>query len=316
MTEPLDVEHQRRSRAERVVAMLQELWGDALPAGPHPELTVLIDAIAIDDDHASEHRLISQGDGLTYDTLAALLTCLTNPTHLTDPTPLSSGSMSPAVTSILARVPQDVLDTLTRLGLLNDAVAFRAPGAQDGAAPSLSRTDDQAQSVAPRAMDDLTVAGAFSADGVARARDGARDEARDEACDDAGFAARPLERVGMWEIDPQTRIVAYDAVTAQLMGMADQEAGYASVDEHLDQLVHPADRDRVEHALQYALRTETTYRVRFRVLPATGAAAGAATWLISQGRVLRKPTDPGARLTGYLILDSRTRTGFELLKHT
>jgi len=115
----------------------------------------------------------------------------------------------------------------------------------------------------------------------------------------------------MWEVDPQTRTVAYDSVTAALMG-AEPLAGHTSLDEHLNQLIHPADRAGIEHAMQYALRTQTTYRVRFRVLSATGVS----TWLISQGRVLRKPSDAGARLTGYLIADPATHPSIELAELT
>lgn len=70
----LDLEHQRRLRAERVLTMLRELWGDELPPGPNAEVAVLIDTIALDDDHGAGDQLITQRDGLTYAMVAELIT--------------------------------------------------------------------------------------------------------------------------------------------------------------------------------------------------------------------------------------------------
>lgn len=106
------------------------------------------------------------------------------------------------------------------------------------------------------------------------------------------------ERVGVWEIDPQSGAVAFDAVTARLVG-AGVSAGHSTVEQHLEDLVHPDDRDRVEQAMRQALGTGTSYRVRFRVT----SPAGAVTWLISHGRVLTKPSDRAPRLTGYITVD-------------
>lgn len=125
---------------------------------------------------------------------------------------------------------------------------------------------------------------------------------------DALKIVRPAQ-VGMWEIDPQSGDVAYDGVTAQLLGIGTQ-AGNSTVIQHLNELIHPGDRDRVDEAIKYALRTHTTYRVRFRVI----TALGLPTWLISQGRVLTKPSDPSPRLTGYLTLDPQSQQhGRELI---
>jgi hypothetical protein len=51
--------------------------------------------------------------------------------------------------------------------------------------------------------------------------------------------------------------------------------------------------------VQHAVATETAYRVRFRVR----SVAGVITHLISHGRILHKPDNPSARLTGYLTID-------------
>lgn len=62
-----------RRRAQRVLHLLRELWGDELPDGPEPELTVLIDAVAGDDHLGAQDGYVVQSDRLTYDALALLL---------------------------------------------------------------------------------------------------------------------------------------------------------------------------------------------------------------------------------------------------
>lgn len=52
--------------------MLQQMWGDELPPGPASALTALIDAVGIDDFHGVEDRVVSQGDGVSYQVLAVL----------------------------------------------------------------------------------------------------------------------------------------------------------------------------------------------------------------------------------------------------
>lgn len=291
MTDPLDLEHQRRTRAERVVAMLQALWGDDLPAGPHPELTVLIDAIAIDDEHATSQRLVNHGDGLTYDLLAALCTQLLRIT--------AAGDSFPA--SLIAQLPPALLTTLQQLNLLPRRSDQQEPF---DTFPTASR--QLPVPVRPPAFDDVsafdTLHGVNGSSGVLADPIGPRPAAT--------TAGAPSAQVGMWEVDPLTRTIAYDAVCATLMGLIDLAGGYTNLDRLLDELVHPADRAHIEHAMRYALRTETTYRVRFRVLyPGSNV-----TWLISQGRVLRKPSDTGPRLTGYLILDPVTHPSAELIE--
>ncbi|PRY17883.1 hypothetical protein [Kineococcus rhizosphaerae] len=73
MGDALSREHQLRYRAERVRAALEALWGDELPDAPDPVLTVLVDAVAVDDQHGLDDRLVVQGDGLGYEALARVL---------------------------------------------------------------------------------------------------------------------------------------------------------------------------------------------------------------------------------------------------
>lgn len=64
-------------------------------------------------------------------------------------------------------------------------------------------------------------------------------------------------QVGMWEIHPQTGDVAYDGVSAQLLGIG-TEAGHSTVTQHLNGLIHPATATESMKRLKNALRTQTT----------------------------------------------------------
>ncbi|WP_432544974.1 PAS domain-containing protein [Kineococcus sp. SYSU DK002] len=73
----LSREHHVRRRAEQVRADLEGLWGDEPPPGPDPELTSLVDALALDDDHGRRAGLLVQGDAIPFRALVRLL--LTSP---------------------------------------------------------------------------------------------------------------------------------------------------------------------------------------------------------------------------------------------
>lgn len=87
MPDALSREHQLRHRAERVRAALEALWGDELPEAPDPVVTVLVDAVAVDDHHGVEDRIVVQGDGLGYEALARVLADVrsTSTLHLVPP---------------------------------------------------------------------------------------------------------------------------------------------------------------------------------------------------------------------------------------
>lgn len=257
MGESLEVEHQRRLRAERVQAALTQVWGDDFPPGPNAALTVLVDAVGIDDFHSTEDRFVSQGDGVSYQVLAALWQ------HYRSWSPTDQAFVPPGMR---LQLPQVLTERLQALQLLPDPATVAAAA---GSFPSRTAAAGSVGEVAPRTGPAAVVAQVG----------GSTD-------------------VGVWEIDPQTDFVAFDAVTAQLLG-AGKVAGYSTVTRHLQELVHPDDRAKVTSALQEAVATETAYRVRFR----GRSAAGVITHLISHGQVLRKPSDPSARLTGYLTID-------------
>jgi hypothetical protein len=75
----LSREHHLRRRAERVRTVLEGLWGEDLPGGPEPGLTVLVDAVALDDRHGTEEGIVVQGDGLGHEVLARLLADVRDP---------------------------------------------------------------------------------------------------------------------------------------------------------------------------------------------------------------------------------------------
>lgn len=103
----MDREHRLRTRAERVAALLEALWGDLPPVSPNPQLSALIDAVAGDDEHGRASRLVVHGDELTYARLAQAV--------------LSTGPRSTA----LANLPPRLLQQLIAAGAIE---ATLSPG--------------------------------------------------------------------------------------------------------------------------------------------------------------------------------------------
>jgi len=263
MGESLDVEHQRRLRAERVLTLLRELWGDEPPPGLNSQLSLLIDAVATDDEHAREQRLVSHGDGLSYTLLAALWRQGVTPSRQRSKTigaVPAAGEESPPPAP-LAFLPPALLARLQDLALLD------------------STTTMSTSSTVPRPL---------SPAGIAMPTEATREEP----------TYADTSSIGVWELDPVHGTVAYDAVGAQLIG-AGHDAGSARVEEHLQQLIHPEDREHIAQTLQHCLDTGDSYRMRFRTVSATGAI----TWLVSNGRVIRNAGDATARLAGFIALD-------------
>ena len=63
----------REQRAQRVLMLLEQLWGEDLPPGPDGALTLVIDALAADDDLGAQQGVVVHGDGLTHHVLRRLL---------------------------------------------------------------------------------------------------------------------------------------------------------------------------------------------------------------------------------------------------
>ena len=69
----IDRQHRLRLRAERVAALLVQLWGDRPPPSSNPQLTTLVDAVAGDDEHGREDGLVVHGDELSHQRLVRAL---------------------------------------------------------------------------------------------------------------------------------------------------------------------------------------------------------------------------------------------------
>lgn len=86
----LSREHHARRRAEQVRSDLVALWGDEAPPGPDPQMTSLVDALALDDAHGRRGGLLVQGDAVPFHVLVRLL------------------MTSPVGASVLAELPSEV----------------------------------------------------------------------------------------------------------------------------------------------------------------------------------------------------------------
>ncbi|NIZ89826.1 hypothetical protein [Kineococcus rubinsiae] len=82
MSDHLSREHLLRVRAEGVRAALEALWGDQLPDSPDPVTTVLVDAVAVDDQLGLDDGLVVQGDGLSCAALARIVADVRSPAVL------------------------------------------------------------------------------------------------------------------------------------------------------------------------------------------------------------------------------------------
>lgn len=110
----MDREHHLRRRAEQVIVLLHQLWGDLPPPAPDPQLTTFIDALAGDDASGQGEQLVVQGDGLTYHQLAqALLESGPRQRALAKLPPrllqqlVATGAVSPLTTSGMAALPDE-----------------------------------------------------------------------------------------------------------------------------------------------------------------------------------------------------------------
>ena len=115
----IDRQHRLRLRAERVTALLVQLWGDRPPPSANPQVTTLVDAVAGDDEHGRGDQLVVHGDHLSYQQLVRALR--------------HRGSAEEA----LGELPAPLADRLRTSGLLTapalSAGATALPAAECGA---------------------------------------------------------------------------------------------------------------------------------------------------------------------------------------
>lgn len=69
-------DHVRRARARHLITRLRDMWGEEMPPTPDPVFSILLDAVALDDEGGREGDLIVQGDGFSYETFAHLVRLL------------------------------------------------------------------------------------------------------------------------------------------------------------------------------------------------------------------------------------------------
>ncbi|WP_380260632.1 PAS domain-containing protein [Kineococcus sp. GCM10028916] len=106
-------------RARHLVKLLQDMWGEEMPATPDPPFTILLDAVALDDEAGRGRRLVVQGDGLSYELLAQVVNLLPATTRKQLPRPLQQHlELYLPPTASLPSVPP----ALPQLSLLTPAV--------------------------------------------------------------------------------------------------------------------------------------------------------------------------------------------------
>ena len=97
--------------------LLQDMWGEEMPATPDPAFTILLDAVALDDEAGRGRWLVVQGDGLSYELLAQVTNLLPATTRRQLPQPLRQhlelylppASSSPSEPSALPQLSQPPL---------------------------------------------------------------------------------------------------------------------------------------------------------------------------------------------------------------
>ncbi|WP_432570806.1 PAS domain-containing protein [Kineococcus sp. SYSU DK005] len=66
-------ERERQARARQVRDAVRQMWGEEMPPTEEPDLSVFDDAVSIDDERGRGRGLVVQGDGLSHQVLADLL---------------------------------------------------------------------------------------------------------------------------------------------------------------------------------------------------------------------------------------------------
>ncbi|HQR07922.1 MAG TPA: PAS domain S-box protein [Gemmatales bacterium] len=90
-------------------------------------------------------------------------------------------------------------------------------------------------------------------------------------------------RMGMWVWDMQTGQVSWNEREYELLDLSSDND--SSTVEHFFQVVHPDDRQQVEHAVQKAVQEDRDFSSEFRVIRPNGTIR----WLKGAGRTIRDP---------------------------
>ena len=294
----LDREHYLRTRAEKAAQLLRDLWGELPPPSPDPQIGLLVDGLAGDDEHGRQARLVVHGDGLAYDQLERILRDTHAPAH-------AAGLLPPGLRERLTSLSHPPAST---------------PAPTPAPAPAPTPAGQARADVTPTITPTVTPTAAHTAAHTAARTIDVREAERSWA----GMAALPDTRCGIWELDPATRTVTYDAICAQLLGAGDQPGRAplpVTLPDHLraprtaeaadspaphppgpttrPSAVHPDDRELISAALEETLRTGRHYETRFRVLLPDGTYA----WRASRARVLPANDHAPAHLIGFIAAE-------------
>ena len=100
--------------------------------------------------------------------------------------------------------------------------------------------------------------------------------------------------LGVWEVDPTTKQIRWDDRCRQLYGL---EQDNRLADQQASQFIHPADRSRVDQALQWAMNpnSDGLYDQTYRTL---GADDGQLRWVRFYGRAYFSESKELARFAG------------------
>ena len=98
--------------------------------------------------------------------------------------------------------------------------------------------------------------------------------------------------VGTWRIELRTSLETRDAAINRILGLQPVESTYPYTD--FLAMVHPADRPKVEAAMQGAINGRGPYIAEFRIIRPDGSIH----WLDSQGRVIYDNDGKGVYVTG------------------
>jgi PAS domain-containing protein len=238
-----------RRRAERVLHRLRGLWGDELPAGPEPELTVLIDAVAGDDSLGSQDGYVVQSDRLTYETLALLLRRCSTPEIAARPLPRE----------LLSRVfAASTQRNLTHPGF--DDPGFDDPGFDNR---GFDNRGFDNRGFDNRGFDNRGFDNRYPLDKHHDSPKGSH-EGSPYGCGVRGFAD-PSQAVGTWHLDGEQLLLSWDETCAALLERQDAPR-CIEVMEEVEVWTHPEDRAALAEGWQRCIQDAVPHQARFRTL--------------------------------------------------
>ncbi|GAB3469236.1 PAS domain-containing protein [Kineococcus endophyticus] len=305
----LNIHDDQRRRAERVMHLLQQLWGDDLPPGPEPELTVLIDAVAGDDHMGAQDGYVVQSDRLSYDALAVLLRRSTAPA-------LTAGTLPrELLTRVFAATHHpgtrhgsdrstsgDVPHHSGRLSIHRWPDEYRDLD-RDAAQPRTALRQEPPEGRRTH----LTLAGE-PRDGHGQLRSAPLPSASPSpavAAQSVGTpaAAGPVREIGTWHLDADRQVLSWDDSCAAVLGRTGAPR-FTSVLEELEEWTYPQDRPSVAAGFERCIHEAHPHEARFRARHPRG---GWIACRASGQRVI--DADGKVHVVGVLQHDTETAAG-------